>query len=331
MKWITPRRAIIFALILLAGFIGWRILVNKNQAKSEIKTATVVRKNVTSTLTASGRIAASRTASLNFPISGKLGFVRVKTGDSVMAYQTLAGMDVADLDTAITKAWYTYLAADAAAKVAEDSVKGHEADETFVQKNTRVTAQTARDAAYDVWKAALRAKQNSYLVAPFAGVVTAVTVTASGDTIGVTDGITVVDPKSLHFLAEVDETDIGKVYVGQTVTFKLDALAGREIAGVVERIGFQSTLSDSGGTVYLVDVKPEDSALSLLRIGMNGDVTMVLEKADQVLSIPADAVIDGEVTVANGVKKKVVIGVLGDVEVEIKSGLLEGETVWLSQ
>lgn len=329
MKWIAPKRAIILGLILLTGFIGWRWQVSKNKAKETIKTAAVTRKDVVAQIGASGKIVAAKMATLNFPISGKLAFVNVIAGDKVNAYQTMAGMDVADLDTSVTKAWYSYLAYDAAAKLAEDQVKDHASDETFAQKNTRVAAQTARDTAYDAWKLALRAKQNSYLVAPFAGMVTNVTVSSAGDTIGVTDGITVVDPQSLRFRAEIDETDIGKIFVGQEVVVRLDAFATEKMPGRVERIAYSSSFSDSGSTVYVVDVKLTDDNVSKLRLGLNGDVTIVLERAINALSLPAETITNDEVIMAEGSKKQVVTGVVGDMDIEIKSGLNEGELVRL--
>lgn len=317
-------------LVLVAGFIGWRWQVNKNKAKETIKTVAVVRKDVVAQISASGKIVVDKMATLNFPISGKLAFVNVVAGDKVTAYQTMAGMDVADLDTSVTKAWYSYLAYDAATKLAEDQVKDHASDETFAQKNTRVAAQTARDTAYDAWKLALRAKQNSYLVAPFAGMVTNVTVSSAGDTIGVTDGITVVDPQSLRFRAEIDETDIGKIYVGQDVILKLDAFGGEQMPGKVERIAYNSSISDSGSTVYQIDIKIlRDEDTKRLRLGMNGDVAIVLERVVNVLSLPAETVTGNEVITADGTKKQVVTGVAGDVDIEIKSGLNEGELVRL--
>ena len=304
--------------------------MGKNKDKETIKTVAVVRKDVVAQIGASGKIVADKMATLNFPISGKLAFVNVVAGDKVAAYQTMAGMDVADLDTSVTKAWYSYLAYDAAAKLAEDQVKDHASDETFAQKNTRVAAQTARDTAYDAWKLAMRAKQNSYLVAPFAGMVTNVTVTSAGDTVGVTDGITVVDPQSLRFRAEIDETDIGKIFVGQEVVVKLDAFATEKMPGRVERIAYSSSISDSGSTVYPIDIKIlSDEVTKRLRLGLNGDVTIVLERAINALSVPAETVINDEVIMTDGSKKQVVTGVVGDEYIEIKSGLNEGDLVRL--
>lgn len=303
--------------------------MGKNKSKETIKTVAVTRKDVVAQIGASGKIVADKMATLNFPISGKLAFVNVIAGDKVGAYQTMAGMDVADLDTSVTKAWYSYLAYDAAAKLAEDQVKDHASDETFAQKNTRVAAQTARDTAYDAWKLAMRAKQNSYLVAPFAGMVTNVTVSSAGDTIGITDGITVVDPQSLRFRAEIDETDIGKIFVGQEVVVRLDAFATEKMLGRVERIAYSSSISDSGSTVYVVDIKLTDDNVSKLRLGLNGDVTIVLERAINALSVPAETVINDEVIMPDGSKKQVVTGVVGDMDIEIKSGLNEGELVRL--
>ncbi len=317
----------VIVLVILVALIGWRYWVGKQQAKAEIKFATVVRKDVVNTVTASGEIGTEKKAVLNFPSTGKLGYIGVKEGDMVGRGKTLAGMDVADLDATVTKAWYSYSAADAAAKKAEDEVKGHDKDETYTQKNTRVAAQTFRDSAYETWIAATRAKSNSYLVAPFAGVVTEVTANVVGDTIGMTDGVTVVDPASLNFEAEVDETNISKIYVGQEVKLELDAFPNEGFRGTVDKIGFAAQVSSSGSTVYVVGVAPQSDVLPRLRLGMNGDVTFELERATGVLVLPMEAVSDGQVTLKNGQTVKIETGLESEQDVEIKSGLKEGDRV----
>jgi len=83
--------------------------MGKNKDKETIKTVAVTRKDVVAQIGASGKIVADKMATLNFPISGKLAFVNVIAGDKVTAYKTMAGMDVADLDTSVTKAWYSYV------------------------------------------------------------------------------------------------------------------------------------------------------------------------------------------------------------------------------
>ncbi len=97
MKWLTPKRVVVVALILLAGFIGWRYWVGKQEAEAEIKIATVARKDVVNTVMASGEIGAEKKAVLNFPSAGKLGYIGVKEGDAVGRGKVLAGMQNSNL------------------------------------------------------------------------------------------------------------------------------------------------------------------------------------------------------------------------------------------
>jgi len=52
-----------------------------------------------------------------------------------------------------------------------------------------------------------------------------------------------------------------------------------------------------------------------------------LGRAENTLYLPYEAVIDGEVTLPGGEKKKVETGLETDTDIEIKAGLNEGEKV----
>jgi len=280
-------------------------------------------------ITVAGEIAADKLATLNFPAPGKLSYMGVKVGDQAKSGHILAALDPGDLQTAWSRAYYAYVAADANAKQIEDLVKGHDSDESFAQKTERTAAQTTRDTAYDTMLAAQRAINNSKLVAPFNGIVTNVTATAVGDTVSVADGVTVVDPTSLYFSAEVDESDVGKITMNEPVTVTLDAYPGETFSAAISEIGFVSQLSSTGATIFPVKIKLDSSATSKLRIGMNGDATIILNTVKNALSLPVEAVVDGQVTLAQKPEKQadVKTGLEGDALVEIISGLNEGDKV----
>jgi HlyD family secretion protein len=314
------------AVVLIGGFLWNR---NRTATKADkIATATVERRDIERTLVTSGKITAGRQAELNFPSAGKLAYVNVTEGDTVPRGQALMGMNIADLRAAETAAYYNYLAADANAKEVEDSVKGHSSDESFAQKNDRIAAQTTRDKAYDAWQTARRAVSNSSLYSPFRGLVANISTTSVGDTVSMADGVTVIDPSSIYFEIEIDESDLGRVKVGMPVELTLDAYEGESFAGTIGEIGFISQLSDSGATVFPAKVTFASNDISKYRIGMNGDAKMVLQKVPDVLSLPVESVSDGEVTLPdNKTKKAVKIGIEGDDFVEITEGLNEGEVV----
>lgn len=328
-KFINKRNIII--LVVVAAIGGW--VYAKNRAATAknltaIKIYTVTRGEIKDVVTVSGSVTADKRATLNFQTPGKLAYAPVSVGDAVTRGQTILALDTGDLDTAVKAAYYRYLAADANAKAVEDMVKNHDTNEDFNLKNTRVAAQTARDMAYDSWLQAQRDRNKAYLVAPFDGYVTNITVNTVGDTVGLADGITVVDPKGLHYEGEVDETEIGKIKIGQQADVTLDAFPGKTFRGSVSRIWFASRLSSSGATIYPVEIEfaPEDEAE--LRLGMNGDADIIIGRAENVLMLPIETVVDNTVTLASdSAKQQVVTGIEGKTNVEIKSGLNEGEKV----
>jgi RND family efflux transporter MFP subunit len=328
-KFLTKRNMLILVILLLIGGWWWN---GQNKAKNgkEIREASVTRGEVVSSISVSGEITANKKAILNFSSTGRVSYLGVSEGDEVKKYQLLAYLDPGDLETAVTRTYYAYLSADANAKKIEDDMKNKGASETFAEKNTRVAAQTVRDTAYDAWLAAQRAVRNAKLTAPFAGKVTAMTFDAVGDTATVTDGITIVDPESLYFSAEVDEQDVGRVGLGQTVKVKLDAFDDQVLSGEISDIGFVAQTSSTGATVYPVKMAFGKEMLSKLRIGMNGDAEIIFEVKENVLKLPLEAVTDGEVmqkTESGEKSVKVETGIEGELDIEIISGLQEGDKV----
>lgn len=327
MKFLLGKKFIWFLILLgAAGIWWWRGQSQKSKTREE-RTAIVERGNVAYVLELSGRVEAERRAVLNFPSSGRLGYVKVRMGDQVARGQYLMGLDMGDLQASERAAFYNYLAADANAKQVEDEVKGHDSDETFVQKNKRVAAQTARDRAYDTWISAQRAARNANLVAPFGGIVADITTISVGDTVGVADGVTIVDPESLYFETEVDEADIEKVRAGMGADLVLDAFGEEKFRGEIESIGFVAGVSDTGATVYKARIIIQGVGDKQLRVGMNGDAYVLREERKGVLKLPIEAVDDGEVDLVGGNKIKVETGLESETEVEIKSGLKEGDRV----
>jgi RND family efflux transporter MFP subunit len=332
-KFLTRRNIILAAVAVLIGFLWWNgRQTAAKKAESNVVVKEVTRGDVELSLSVSGEIKAEQQATLNYFTSGRVAYMGVKVGDKVKKWQLLAYLDPGDLEAAEQKAHYAYISADAYAKLIEDQVKGHESDESFTLKNTRVAAQTARDSAYDTWLSAQRAVKNSKLVAPFAGIVTNVTSAAVGDTASVTDGVTIVDPKSLYFSAEVDETDVGKLNGTETVEVEMDAFSGQKFSATIGDVGFVSTLSSTGATVYPVKLYFPEGDLGKLRVGMNGDAKIILEVKKDVLRVPVEAVVDGYVTLAEGEQKVAVeTGLEGDIDVEITKGLSEGEKVIINR
>lgn len=131
--------------------------------------------------------------------------------------------------------------------------------------------------------------------------------------------------KPLQIVAEVNEEDIPRVALGQTVLLRTDAFLGRRLEGKVREV---TPMGDPVAKTYRIKVAlPDDTPLLP---GMSVEANVVTrEKADALL-IPADAVQGTSVFVVDGeraTKRNVELGIRGTRAVEILSGLAENERV----
>ncbi|MEN3335825.1 MAG: HlyD family secretion protein [Blastocatellia bacterium] len=178
--------------------------------------------------------------------------------------------------------------------------------------------------------------------------------------------LTVADMAQINTEVHVDETDIADVQVGQKVKVKVDALGDKEIDGDVIEKG-ASAITKSGQTIastansqeakdFLVKIKlnPTDEIRNKLRPGMSATATITTATADNVTTVPLQAIVPRElpkdkaaesqpqtggpakkkevegVFVFEGGKAKfveVTTGIKGDQEIELKSGPKENDEI----
>ena len=87
----------------------------------------------------------------------------------------------------------------------------------------------------------------------------------------------------------VDELDIGALQVGMTAQVKIDALGGEKYTATITEIGNTGT-SNGGNSKYTVELTLDRTEIMLS--GMNATAVIVLETAQDVLTVPADALVD---------------------------------------
>lgn len=190
------------------------------------------------------------------------------------------------------------------------------------------------------------------ITAPISGTVVTKNVKV-GDTLDNTSGqaelAVIYDLSYLTFDISLDELDVNQVEVGQTVNITCDALENVELQGYVTKVSVAGTTSN-GVTTYPVTVQIDNPPAELLP-GMNVDATIVVDSAEQALSVPTAAVqrgntvyvkdssavneqgiMVGGVTLPDGWKAvEVETGLSDDNYVEIISGLTEGDVVFVPE
>jgi len=140
------------------------------------------------------------------------------------------------------------------------------------------------------------------------------------------------DLSRMFVLASVDETDVAQVEVGQRVDVTLDAYPDEPFDGVVTRIDPQ-TVVDQNVTIIPVTVEITNPD-ARLKPGMNATCDFIVDRKENALMVPSEAVKDQDgkysVTVLKDGKqteRPVEVGIAGDTSTEILSGLKEGERV----
>lgn len=147
--------------------------------------------------------------------------------------------------------------------------------------------------------------------------------------------VMVVSDLSRRFiLASVDESDIGKVELGQRVTITADAFSKKHFFGKIERIGTKG-LNISNVVTFEVKIELLGTNKSLLKPEMTTNIDIIVAEKEEALLVPYDAVISKDEqhfvrTLIDGAdikERPVQIGISNGVVTEITSGVNQGDTV----
>ncbi|HEX6552003.1 MAG TPA: efflux RND transporter periplasmic adaptor subunit [Ktedonobacteraceae bacterium] len=219
----------------------------------------------------------------DFLATGRISEIDVKLGQSVNAGQTLAKID----NTAL-----------------EDALKQAQAS---LQQQKDFGTQDAINVAQDQVNTAQHNLNNATLTAPHAGVVTAINGAVGGMATGGGGGgsggsssgggssavgfIQIVDRSSLQVQANVNESDIGGVAVGQAVSFTVNAYGSRTFHGTVSAI---APLGQSASNVvtYPVTINVDTKSIQGANVlpGMTASVTITIATHSNALLVPVDAI-----------------------------------------
>ncbi len=306
---------------------------SKASSVVELKFAHPITQNIIKTLDVSGHIDAKEKVRLRFIAGGKLTYIGAKEGDLVKKWQTIATVDKATLEKQLGQDLNTYMQERWDWETLQDANK----DKTLLTNEQRSEDKNQWDLENTVLNVEIRdiAIKNSALYSPIEGILTVAPTSVAGMQILASDYFEIVNPKTLTFRAAVDESDIALVEPGQKTTLILDALPDEELTTTVNYISYVSS-ETSGGTAFIVEFPLTETQVSqLLRIGMNGDAKILLEEKENVLTIPAVALIQRDDKMYVNVKtgenqseeREVTVGLETDELAEILSGLSESDEI----
>ncbi|MGA8150908.1 MAG: efflux RND transporter periplasmic adaptor subunit [Terriglobales bacterium] len=100
------------------------------------------------------------------------------------------------------------------------------------------------------------------------------------------------DVSTLRVIARVDETERGRVAPNQAVTAQFDAIPERQFTGHIEHISTLASSDFSGGWPFAKNFEVKillDQADSRLKPGMTAQLTVIVDRIANALSLPAQA------------------------------------------
>ena len=299
--------AVLAAVVAFAGYMYFK----KDNGVSAYRTAKVEKGEIVDAISATGTINAVTTVSVGSQVSGTLQQIFVDFNSRVTKGQVIALIDPRLLEAAVEQARANVDNAKASIEKAQVGVI--DADRTnrrnqelvkpgFVAQSDVDSSQTAweqavamkrsADAALQQSVAALRVAQTNLEYATIRSPVHGTVISRNVD-VGQTVAASFQTP-TLFSIAEdltkmqvdtnVDESDIGRAALGQTVTFTVDAWPEKTFTGEVAQVR-NSPIITQNVVTYNVVVRVDNREL-LLKPGMTANVSIQVKKFSDVLKIP---------------------------------------------
>ncbi len=291
---------IVILSVVVLGAGGFFFFSNGSAADVNFRFDKVSRGDIQVVVTATGTLSADTTVQVGTQVSGTITKLYVDFNSKVKKNQIVALIDPTFLASAVE---------DAEANLQKAKAQANQAKRAFDRTKALMAKSLAAQSDYDVAittyesDAAAQKQAQSELDravinlkyatirSPIDGVVISRSVDV-GQTVAASFSAPVIftianDLSKMQVQADVDEADIGKVQLGQEVTFTVDAYAEQIFHGTVSQIRLAPvTVQNVVNYVVIIDVpNPE---LKLMP-GMTATVTILVSKKEGVLKVPTIA------------------------------------------
>ena len=301
---------IVLAVSLVAGGIYYYRSHEGADAPAPM-TAAVTRGDVIAKVDATGTLAAVTTVQVGTQVSGTIKALHADYNSEVKKGQIVAELDSSLFQTQVDQARSTLIKVQAdtdRAKVELDDAtsKARRAQELYDQKlisrndlETAVATASQAEAALKsaqamVTQARAALNQNqvnldhTIIRAPIDGIVISRSVdvgqTVAASMSAPTLFVIAQDLAHMQVSASIDESDIGRIAMGQPVTFRVDAYPAQPFRGTVSQVRLEPK-TDQNVVSYttMIDVPNEDLKL---KPGMTANVTVQIAMNENVLRVP---------------------------------------------
>ncbi|MBI5805166.1 efflux RND transporter periplasmic adaptor subunit [candidate division TA06 bacterium] len=296
--------AVLLVLILVVSNIA------RGSKKLTIQSAKVKTGEIISTVSAPGNVKAETEVQISAYVMGKITRLPVKEGDKVRQGQVLVQIDPASYAAQVKQNKASLELAQA--NLAQTELIYKRKQELFAaglisqEENEATTTQYNLDRArLTQAEASLEQAQDTYakttITSPINGTVVQlnvevgeVVVTGTMNNAGSVI-MTVADLSQMEVEAQVDESDVKDIKLGQEAQVEVDAIIGRTFKGVVSEVGNAAISSSSSSTSnasvnYTVKTRIIDKSTDL-KSGMSANVEITTAHKTGIMLIPIQSVV----------------------------------------
>jgi len=310
----SKKKIAIIATVVVLVLAGVGFGVSKIKKAAQYKTEKITKCSISQTVDASGVINPVTTVNIGTQVSGTISKIYVDYNSEVKKGQLLAEIDPALFQAAVERAQSDLAAAHANAQRVESTLafdkQNYERYQKLYVKNyvskseldlaeANYKANSAQlnsmKAAINQTSATLKTNQTnlkySKIISPVDGVVVSrnidvgQTVAASFQT--PTLFLVAQDLEKMQIEVNVSEADIGMIKVGQDVDYTLDGYPDKTFKGKITQVRISPTTVQNVVTyVVIVAVNNPDG---ILKPGMSANVSIVVNKKEDILCVPPEA------------------------------------------
>lgn len=326
---------LLLVVVLMVGKLGVDYYQAQNKPATAIRLAAVERGDIFAVVSATGTIEPVNNVDVSSKVTGLIKEVRVNENEQVTAGQVLVILDDTRLSAQV---------AQAEAKLA--NAKANFERMTQLHHIGAIASQQLDAARMEYYVAqashieATSQLSDTTILAPISGTVIGKPIPA-GQTVspGISTPmvlLTIADMSKMQIEAQIDESDIGKILVGQTARFSVDTYPDKTFTGVVTSISHKADIQQN--VVYYPVIIDVDSPQGLLKPTMTARVSINIGERKNVLIVPLQAVKETQgqryvQIMKNGQPQNVTVitGLTSDDKIEIIKGIQEGDQIILTQ
>lgn len=303
----TKARKLVILIVIIIACIGIASLNYLFTEKLTVKTAEAALRDIAQTISYAGAIDSPRRVKIGSEMAGRVSAVLFNELDEVREGQELIKLEDAEIRAQFAQA-------QEALNQAQINLVTIETNLTRVQElyNKGFASQEQLESsrqASDVGRALVKQNRascalisarlnNTTITAPISGTVVSKNVAVGEIVAGPLGGgnfsvptpmAEIADLSELEVTVDVDEVDIARIQVGQQTAIAVDAFPDRDYKGVVKEIALMTSGRREVGITYRVKacITNPDRALKL---GMTANLDFLLEKREQVLTVPKSAI-----------------------------------------